>query len=63
MTILDAWNACGHGGIISRPGGLKIERWMGEKPGQKSSFDRWLDENITLIVSADLLAVDWIVDA
>ena len=61
MTILDAWSACPHGGVIARPAGLRIEKWMGEKPDLKPSFDRWLDENITLIVAADLMAGDWIV--
>lgn len=62
MTILDAWNLCEHGGSISRPSGAKVEKWMGEKPDMKPSFDRWIDENISLIAASDLVAGDWIVN-
>ena len=62
MTILDAWNTCKHGGRISRPSGVFIDKWMGEKPELKPSFDRWLDENINIIPAADIVAGDWIVN-
>jgi len=61
MSILDAWDACPHGGRISRPSGLYIDKWMGEKPGLKPSFDRWMEENINILPSSDFLAGDWIV--
>jgi len=63
MRMDEAWAATQHGGKLARPDGIIIERWMGEKPGLKSSFDRWLDENITLISAADLMAGDWYANA
>jgi hypothetical protein len=60
MSIMDAWNACPHGGTISRPG-RSIEKWMGEKPGLASSFERWLAESVGEIPAVELMAGDWTV--
>lgn len=59
MTLLDAWNKCPHGGTVARPSGAFVEKWMGDKPGLPTGFDRWLSENAGLIPATDLMAGDW----
>lgn len=62
MRLDEAWTATQHGGSMSRPSGARVEKWIGEKPGLKPSFDRWLDENVTAFLAADLMAGDWYAD-
>ena len=60
MTMLDAWNLCIHGGSIQRmSNGVTIEKWIGEKPNLAPSFERFIEENVTLIKAVDLMAGDW----
>jgi hypothetical protein len=60
MMMLDAWNACIHGGSIRRAAnGLTVAKWIGEKPGLAPSFERWIEENASSIPATDLMAGDW----
>jgi hypothetical protein len=60
MTMIDAWNACAHGGSIRRAAnGVTVEKWIGDKPGLEPSFDRWIAENASSISASDLMAGDW----
>jgi len=63
MRMIDAWEECAHGGSISRPSGVRVDKWMGDKPGLKPSFERWIDESIGTIKAEDLMGDDWRVDA
>lgn len=62
MQLRDAWNICEHGKSFSRPTGLRIEKWMSEKPGMPSSLERWIKENIDIITIDDMMAGDWEVE-
>lgn len=62
MRLDEAWAATQHGGSMSRPSGLKVEKWMGDKPGLASGFSRWLEESVSTIAAPDLMAGDWNVD-
>jgi hypothetical protein len=42
---------------------MRVDKWMGDKPGLKPSFERWLDENAGNIKADDLMGDDWSVDA
>ena len=59
MRLLDAWNNCQHGGKMIRPNGVIIEKWLGDKPGLPSGFERFLKKNIDTIPMEDLMAEDW----
>ena len=63
MTLAEAWAACDHGGSMSRPSGLRVEKWMSEKPGLAPAFDRFVEESVGSIPISDLMAGDWVVDA
>ena len=62
MRLDEAWAATQHGGSMSRPSGMRVEKWMGEKPGLKPAFERWIEETIQTIPALDLMAGDWNVD-
>lgn len=62
MRLDEAWDATAHGGSMSRPSGTKVEKWMGDKPNLPSGFTRWLEESVSTITAADLMAGDWNVD-
>ena len=48
---------------MSRPSGLRIEKWMSEKPGLSPAFERFVEESVGSIPLSDLMAGDWSVDA
>lgn len=60
MSMMDAWNQCIHGGSIKRTStDITVAKWIGDKPGLAPSFDRFIEENVTLIKAVDLMAGDW----
>ena len=63
MTMLDAWNACQHGKAILIPEGKRLEKWMGDKPGMRPSFERFLEKNSENFTAQEIMSGDWIVEA
>lgn len=66
MNMKEAWEATQHGKAFFRmSSGIRIEKWMGEKPGLTSSFDRFLFDSASggSLTANDLVANDWEVEA
>ena len=56
MNMKDAWNSIKHGkSIINLDSGTKIEKWIGDKPDLPSSFDRFIESNISNLSTNDLV--------
>ena len=62
MNMKQAWQATEHGKAFYRPNGTRVEKWMGDKPGLPSAFDRFLLEGSSGFTSDDLMADDWQVE-
>ena len=61
MNMKDAWNSIKHGkSIINLDSGTKIEKWIGDKPDLPSSFDRFIESNISNLSTNDLVSSNWI---
>lgn len=61
MNMKEAWNSVKHGeSIINNKSGLIIGKWIGDKPNLPSSFDRFIESNISNINTDDLVSSDWV---
>lgn len=60
MNMKDAWNSIRHGeAIVNTATGLRIEKWIGDKPGMAPSFDRFIESNVSQIHTDDLVSSMW----